>query len=278
MPLHVLVWGTLVQGEQAAAQIAAAIHGFNEMSDKVDVIIVARGGGSIEDLWAFNEEIVVRAAAASNIPLISAVGHETDTTLIDYVSDLRAPTPTAAAEMAVPVKSTLLYFLSDQAKRLENSVLNCITFKENYLKAISRALPKASNLIADKLQRVDNVNIRFLSVMKNFFQLKAHSLALAKIKHPGQVILHYKNKLANISSLHHKTFEQVLKTKELKLAHLNDLLASYDYKKVLNRGFAVMRANDLVINSVKQIQQQIDYEIELRDGVIKVSVNGVGSA
>ena len=106
-PVHVIVWPVPVQGEGAAEKIAAAIAGFNAMENKPDVLIVARGGGSIEDLWAFNEEIVVRAAAASVIPLISAVGHETDTTLIDFVSDRRAPTPTAAAEIAVPVREEL---------------------------------------------------------------------------------------------------------------------------------------------------------------------------
>ncbi|MEQ1889789.1 MAG: exodeoxyribonuclease VII large subunit, partial [Alphaproteobacteria bacterium] len=122
-PRHVLLWPVLVQGELAARQIAAAIEGFNRLTPggaapRPDVLIVARGGGSIEDLWAFNEEIVVRAAAASKIPLISAVGHETDTTLIDYASDLRAPTPTAAAEMAVPVRGELRVQVLDLQRRL----------------------------------------------------------------------------------------------------------------------------------------------------------------
>ena len=112
-PRHVLVWPVRVQGETSAAEVAAAIHGFNALPEngplpRPDLIIVARGGGSLEDLWSFNEEIVVRAAAASMIPLISAVGHETDVTLIDFASDRRAPTPTAAAEMAVPVRAELL--------------------------------------------------------------------------------------------------------------------------------------------------------------------------
>ncbi len=120
-PVHVIVWPVAVQGEGAAEQIAAAIAGFNSLAAGIpvpDVLIVARGGGSIEDLWAFNEEIVVRAAAASQIPLISAVGHETDTTLIDYASDMRAPTPTAAAEMAVPVREELWLGLKQLDARL----------------------------------------------------------------------------------------------------------------------------------------------------------------
>src|SRR4051812_41156682 len=121
-PRRVLIWPVAVQGEKAAAEVAQAIAGFNRLAPegpvpRPDVLIVARGGGSLEDLWAFNEEIVVRAAAASAIPLISAVGHETDTTLIDFASDRRAPTPTAAAEMAVPVRADLLTQTLDYGKR-----------------------------------------------------------------------------------------------------------------------------------------------------------------
>ena len=118
-PRHVLVWPVRVQGETQCAEVAAAIAGFNAMATRPDVIIVARGGGSLEDLWGFNEEIVVRAAAASAIPLISAVGHETDTTLIDFAADLRAPTPTAAAEKAVPVRADLVAEVAALAARLQ---------------------------------------------------------------------------------------------------------------------------------------------------------------
>ena len=121
-PRHVIVWPVRVQGETSAAEVAAAIAGFNRMTPRPDVIIVARGGGSLEDLWGFNEEIVVRAAAASEIPLISAVGHETDTTLIDFASDLRAPTPTAAAEKAVPVRADLVAEVAALAARLQRGI------------------------------------------------------------------------------------------------------------------------------------------------------------
>src|SRR5690606_34683276 len=121
-PTHVVVWPVRVQGETSAPEVAAAIAGFNALPEggaiaRPDLLIVARGGGSIEDLWGFNEEIVVRAVAASTIPVISAVGHETDTTLIDYVADMRAPTPTAAAEAAVPVRAELIAYVDDQGSR-----------------------------------------------------------------------------------------------------------------------------------------------------------------
>ncbi|MDA0781220.1 MAG: exodeoxyribonuclease VII large subunit [Rickettsiales bacterium] len=161
-PTHVIVWPVLVQGEKAAEQIANAIYGFNAVKgdNRPDLLIVARGGGSLEDLWAFNEEIVVRAAAASDIPLISAVGHETDTTLIDYVSDLRCPTPTAAAEKAVPVKAELVLYIDDMARRIKGDIFRLLENKANELKGLARGMPSLSQLIDDKTQKLDNLAIR----------------------------------------------------------------------------------------------------------------------
>ncbi|MEM8798723.1 MAG: exodeoxyribonuclease VII large subunit [Pseudomonadota bacterium] len=164
-PSHVLVAPVKVQGEGAAQEIARAITAFNALADegpvpRPDLIIVARGGGSIEDLWAFNEEIVVRAAAASRIPLISAVGHETDTTLIDYASDLRAPTPTAAAEKAVPVLSDLKYTVGEFAARLDRVAERTITQLREQIALRSRALPRPYDLIANAAQRLDDTSER----------------------------------------------------------------------------------------------------------------------
>src|SRR5918998_332031 len=125
-PTHVIVWPVAVQGEGAAAQVTAAVRGFNALPDRPDLLIVARGGGSIEDLWTFNEEEVVRAVAESSIPIISAVGHETDTTLCDFAADVRAPTPTAAAEIAVPVRSELLAQLRELGLRSARCALRAI--------------------------------------------------------------------------------------------------------------------------------------------------------
>ena len=161
-PRQVYLWPVLVQGEGAAEQIAHAINGFNNIPNegltisnkhinRPDVLIVARGGGSFEDLWCFNEEIVVRATANSSIPIISAVGHETDTTLIDFASDLRAPTPTGAAEKAVPVRTELLSILSQLHSRNVEALYRLLNEKKLKLDALSRSIPKLNDLIAKLL-------------------------------------------------------------------------------------------------------------------------------
>src|ERR1700730_5029225 len=159
-PRHVLVWPVRVQGDGSAGDVAAAIAGFNALSERgaiprPDLLIVARGGGSIEDLWAFNEDIVVRAAAASLIPLISAVGHETDVTLIDFVADRRAPTPTAAAEIAVPVKSDLISRIDGLRRRALACWGRGQDARRTELRAAARALPSADMLLALPRQRLD---------------------------------------------------------------------------------------------------------------------------
>lgn len=159
-PLHVLVWPVRVQGETSGAEVANGIRGFNALAPggpipRPDLLIVARGGGSIEDLWGFNEEAVVRAAAASEIPLISAVGHETDWTLIDLAADLRAPTPTGAAEIAVPVKAELMSMVDDRARRLNSGLVRYVTTRRTELRAASAALPAPRDLLALPRQRYD---------------------------------------------------------------------------------------------------------------------------
>ena len=160
-PRHVLVWPVKVQGDGSAEQVAAAIRGFNALPEggripRPDVLIVARGGGSLEDLWSFNEEIVVRAAAESHIPLISAVGHETDITLIDFAADKRAPTPTAAAEMAVPVRSELMAEVESLSRRNMICWQRGQESRRNELRAAARALPGAGELLAIPRQRLDS--------------------------------------------------------------------------------------------------------------------------
>ncbi len=185
-PRHVLVWPVRVQGETSAAEVARAIEGLNALAEggalpRPSVIIVARGGGSLEDLWGFNEEIVVRAAAASIVPLISAVGHETDWTLIDHAADLRAPTPTGAAEKAVPVRSELLANLADLARRHEGAALRFIERRRAEWRSLARALPSGEALVAVPRQRLDRAESRLASALQAGHD--RHRIALGRLAH-----------------------------------------------------------------------------------------------
>ena len=185
-PRRVLVWPVRVQGETCAAEVVAAIEGFNALPEtgalpRPDVIIIARGGGSLEDLWGFNEEIVVRAAAASLVPLISAIGHETDWTLLDHAADLRAPTPTAAAEKTVPVRSDLLASLADLGRRHAAACLRLLDRRRGDVRALTRALPQGEALVALPRQRCDRATGALQSAASTF--LDRRRLALAALGH-----------------------------------------------------------------------------------------------
>ena len=180
-PRHVLLWPVQVQGEGSARQIAAAIEGFNALGHgpipRPDVLIVARGGGSLEDLWAFNEEVVVRAAAASEIPLISAVGHETDVTLIDFASDSRAPTPTAAAEIAVPVRAELASFFMDYGRRFLSTISRMFDERRMQLVGLGRGLPDLVNLVGTSTQQLDVEVDRLVLAIHGFAQTLSQDVA-----------------------------------------------------------------------------------------------------
>lgn len=264
-PAHVLVWPVLVQGEGAAEQITAAIEGFNQLPEGLptpDVLIVARGGGSLEDLWAFNEENVVRAAAASRIPLISAVGHETDTTLIDYVSDQRAPTPTAAAEMAVPVRAELLGFVMDLERRLYAGVQRFFQHSAERIQARARGLISPRQLLENMTQRLDDWSERLASVVERAMVERGTQLErLTGQGRLGAPLLRY------------------IERDQQRVAALAQLLQSYHYDNVLQRGFALVRnAEEQLVTSATALKPGTDISLTFHDGVQPAVVAGEGAA
>jgi exodeoxyribonuclease VII large subunit len=189
-PVRVLLWPVAVQGQACAGEVAAAIRGFAALPEhgpvpRPDVLIVARGGGSVEDLWGFNEEAVVRAAAASAIPLISAVGHETDTTLIDFAADRRAPTPSAAAEMAVPVRAELAAQIADLEARRVRAQARRIELARQRLGDLARALPRPERLVEGPRQRLDHASERLLRAPAEALRARRHALRYAAARLPG---------------------------------------------------------------------------------------------
>lgn len=186
-PSHVLLWPVRVQGETCSPEVVNAIEGFNAMQPggripRPDLLIVARGGGSIEDLWGFNEEAVVRAVAASGIPVISAVGHETDTTLVDYASDMRAPTPTAAAEAAVPVRAELIAYVEDQGGRQRQAARRALSSLKDRLRAASAGLPRATDLVATQRQSLDYFSSHLSTALRHSVQLRSQTLTKVSAK------------------------------------------------------------------------------------------------
>ncbi len=308
-PRHVLIWPVLVQGEGAAAQIAAAIDGFNRLEvggavPRPDVLIVARGGGSLEDLWAFNEEIVVRAAAMSRIPLISAVGHETDTTLIDFASDVRAPTPTAAAEMAVPVRALLLEQLLALEGRMVAGAGRQIADRRTRLGDLARALPRPRQAIEESAQRLDGWSERLANAARQFLaerrqrvgecwagapkpaQLLARrsdaATALYQRLRPHLVARRLQEGAARNADLAARLAaaggRAVAETRR-RLQAIGGLLESYSYQRVLERGFALVRdAAGQPVTAAAQAPTGTRLGIRFHDGDVAATVTGSTAA
>ncbi|NVK20052.1 MAG: exodeoxyribonuclease VII large subunit [Methylocystaceae bacterium] len=309
-PRHVLLWPCLVQGKGAAEQVAQGIRAFNSIDGtqgvpRPDLLIVARGGGSLEDLWSFNEEIVVRAAAESDIPLISAVGHETDTTLIDYASDRRAPTPTAAAEMAVPVRMEVLAQVMDDGTRLVAAMNRMMDERNLRVKSASRAIPNPQRLVDDMTQRLDDRVERLGNSVENLLQ--RHSMRVdqltSKIPEPRQQIQNaqerlrgrtqalmngYRNTLQKKQSQYDRTSALVrrkavddgLQRAEQRLSSVSALLESYSYKSVLDRGFALVTDKEgSAVTSAQGLEIGQELAIQFGgDEKLDVLVNGEGVA
>ncbi len=277
-PVHVLVWPVLVQGEGAAEQVTEAVQGFNVVDDGLqpDLLIVARGGGSLEDLWAFNEEIVVRAVAESVIPVISAVGHETDTTLIDYVSDQRAPTPTAAAEMAVPVREEWQVSVRDSAVRLDNALTRYLSQQKETVLSLARALPSPQQFIQFASQRLDDWTERLSQSPPLYLQQRERQLQLimAQLK-PAAIMqqinvcerdIEHKAKRLNLIMTHQ------LQDQTQRIDALSQLLQHLDYQQILKRGFALVRTADgALVSNASEAGQQAMLQLQFHDGELDVA-------
>jgi exodeoxyribonuclease VII large subunit len=252
-PRRVLLWSVAVQGETAAREVANAIAGFNRIAPghpvpRPDLLIVARGGGSIEDLMAFNEEIVVRAVAASGIPIISAVGHETDTTLIDFVSDRRAPTPTAAAEMSVPVRRDLLAQTSDLERRYLRTFSRNIDDRRRHLNQLARVLPRADQLFAGPRQRLDIAGERLGHALRRNLQKHREDLLEASAHLRPRALT---ERIAVCGERTKVLDARMTKAQSVRLDALRSsldgldrVLESVSYRSVLDRGFALVRGTD----------------------------------
>jgi exodeoxyribonuclease VII large subunit len=282
-PRRVLLWPVAVQGEGAAAQIAAAIEGFNALPPggpvpRPDLLIVARGGGSIEDLMPFNEEIVVRAAAASAIPLISAVGHETDTTLIDFAADRRAPTPTAAAEMAVPVRLELLAETASKGGRLTDALRRYFEGLRLRLDGLRRGLPDPQSLIGLAQQRLDDRTERLVVALAALVDRRRHQLAAcaARLADPRQALRQRRERVAELGHRLDAAMPVLLDRSAERAAGLAARIETHrkSHEQVLERGYAVVRnAAGIPVTSAQAVTPGV-LTIEFHDGEVSVTAGG----
>ncbi len=264
-PTHVIVWPVRVQGETSAAEVAAAIRGFNalEVGGKIprpDVLIVARGGGSLEDLWGFNDETVVRAAAESRIPLISAVGHETDWTLIDLVADARAPTPTKAAEWAVPMYADLIDQLAELGRRRTVAILRSLEAKRTELKAAARGLPKMEDLVSLPRQRFDAVEKRLGRAL--LANTRAHAMRQARVAsrlHPRLIEARLQRARDRIETLGRRSVEGLARStshRRSRLERVSGGLSPQSQRVRIAR--ATERLGTLDVRAVRALRNRID--------------------
>ena len=270
-PVNVVIWPTTVQGDTAANEITAAIRGFNNIeSIKPDLIIIARGGGSIEDLWAFNEEIVVRAVAESTIPIISAVGHETDFTLTDFAADVRAPTPTAAAEFSVPVLTDLKISITQSYARLKDILYRLIEHKTKIILLCSNILGNPMKLIRHHEQALDYLIFKISDRLPQMILNKSMQLEnlSSKISDPNKILSLKKMQMSYVSGYINKSIENILSSKTSSLTLQKQLLQTLDYKNVLKRGFSIVRYNNNVMTSSEKLHHNDQVTITMHDGIV----------
>jgi exodeoxyribonuclease VII large subunit len=277
-PCHVLVWPVRVQGETCAAEVAGAIAGFNALMigaavPRPDLIIVARGGGSLEDLWGFNEEIIARAVAASAIPLISAVGHETDWTIIDLVADWRAPTPTAAAERAVPVRAELLVTVRNFGMRAISNLRRALEARRSRFLAAARGLPRRAEILELPRQRLDSASGRLPRVL--LASARAHRGALercaARLRPHivARAATSGRERLIRLDRSRERAASAMIERARRKLDEQAKLLGTLAYHNVLTRGFTLVRdASGAMLRRASEVKPGAALDIEFADGHI----------
>ena len=279
--VDILLYPTKVQGEGAAEEIARNIARANQQED-LDVLIIGRGGGSIEDLWAFNEEIVVRAIFESRLPVISSVGHETDVTLADFVADRRAATPTAAAELATPVtKLDLLTHLQNQEKRMTTAVQNVLFKKKEALKKCSQSVifRQPERLYDGYLQRLDQIQLRLkqslrtqISDNKEKLQIRRHKLVQLS---PVTKVQRYQDRLEQMDKLLRSQVALVYDAKVAEVKRLSEALIMLDTSRIVARGFAIVKKDESVVDSVANLNKKDLVTLLMRDGQVELEVKDV---
>ena len=279
-PTQIIVWPVRVQGETCPDEVADAIDGFHLLEQSgipnPDLIIVARGGGSVEDLWGFNDEKVVRSVFRSKIPIISAIGHETDNTLIDLVADLRAPTPTAAAEKSVPVKNDLIDVIEDLESRFKNSILRSIQYRETQSKKIFKSFPEITNILKNPFQKIDNLSSRLIFSLKssiNIFDEKYLSISKTlRLSLLNDKLIRLDEKASsNYKSLGTK-FSYYLKNLKNRLNLSSGILSALSHEKVLKRGFAIVKDDNFsLIRSTKDVKNNQSLSIQFSNNDILIA-------
>ncbi|RKV89583.1 MAG: exodeoxyribonuclease VII large subunit [Streptococcus sp.] len=279
--VDILLYPTKVQGEGAAAEVAANIRRANERED-LDVLIIGRGGGSIEDLWAFNEEIVVRAIFESQIPIISSVGHETDTTLADFVADRRAATPTAAAELATPVtKLDLLGHLSQQQNRLSNAASNRLSYQRERLHKLASSVifRQPERLYDGYLQKLDQLNLRLKQKIREYYSEEVQQVKILQHRLESLSPLHqvqrYQEQVHQQERLLRSNMAVIYDHKVAEAKRLSDALLMLDTSRIVARGYAIIQKNETVIESSQDIKKKDQLTILMRDGQVQVEVKDV---
>ena len=280
-PRHVLLWPVAVQGASAAAEVAHAIAGFNRLAPdgpvpRPELLIVARGGGSLEDLWAFNEEIVVRAAAASTIPLISAIGHETDTTLIDFAADVRAPTPTAAAEMAVPMRAELIARVLELGGRQAGAMGRGMESRRGELRGLARGLPAdPTRLLEGAMQRLDGLSERLLAALRLWLERQRAAVPALR---PGPLtaqVARERSALAEFWPRLGRGVRRALDDARQRLEAQARLLGGFGYQQVLERGFVLVRGDDgAPVVSAAGAKPGLGVGLTFHDGARHATIDG----